>query len=155
MLWNLSSFEDLQPTVTQEYSPSGRRPREGRPITISFRVGFAVALVTATISVGNVVGSSRVLTVPTEAVTKPAANAERQRPPLSSFFDGQFDQDWTPSVEEDLLSKVAVNCLHGKIAPEQDPAEAIYSNQQESLLNDVPRLSKEQIRNIIKHKRPA
>lgn len=155
MVWNLSSFEHLQPTVTEKYSSSPRRPREGKRIITRFRVGVTVALVTATISVGGVVGTSRVLTVPTEAVAVPAANAERLGPPLSSLFDGGFDPDWTASLEEDLLNKVAFKYLREDIAPEPDLAEAIYNNQQENLQDNSPRLSIEQIRKIINHKRPA
>ncbi len=154
MLWNLSSFADLQPKVTETAGAQIGRVVRGRKRTAQFRVNMVAALVATTISLGTVAGTSNELNI---AVHPPVANHSygmESKPPLSHLFGGKFDNIWTAEVEEGLLAEIAAKYPATAASNDQDFVDALYSNQQDALTGDLPRLSKDQIKSVIK-RRPA
>ena len=155
MRWNLSEFEEIEPTVTETYdSGRTRLPRVRRsptPVSV-FRVGITAALASAAITLGIATGTSMQMTVPAAVVAATRAEVSERRLPLSGLFDDRFDENWTPAIEADLIRTV-MEKYQGGGATIQDPVDAIHANQQEALSDGVPRLSHDQIRDVLRSRR--
>lgn len=151
MLWNLSDFADLQPKVTETAGAQFRKVATGGKRTAQFRVGLVAALVATSISLGTVAGTSNQLSIPHQSVVNAAYGTESS-PPFSHLFGGKFDNIWTAQLEEGLLAKIAAKHPAVSASNDQDFVDALYSNQQESLNEGIPRLSRDQIRSLIKRR---
>jgi len=152
MLWNLSNITDLQPKVTETAGAQSRKAARGGKRTAQFRVGMVAALVATTISLGTVAGTSNQLNIPAHQSAVNRAYGAESEPPLSHLFGGEFDNVWTDELEEGLLAEIAAKYPAASASNSQDFVDALYSNQQESLSEDIPRLSRDQIRSVTKRR---
>jgi hypothetical protein len=113
-IWNLSSFEDVAPTVMaspdSETSATFRGVRSratARKVSLS---ALSTMVVVAAISVSpmqvNVVGNDTKLHV--EAIAS-MANFETDRPPLEVLFGADHPLKWDKAKEQAMLEKAAGN----------------------------------------------
>ena len=152
MLWNLSNFTDLQPKVTEAAGTQVRKVARGGKRTAQFRVGMVAALVATTISLGTVAGTSSQMNIPVHESVVNRVYGVESKTPLSHLFGDKFDTVWTAELEEGLLAKIAAKYPAASASSNQDFVDALYSNQQEALSEDIPRLSRDQIRGVIKRR---
>jgi hypothetical protein len=150
-LWNLSCFENLdtpvltaQPASTSPRKVNERKIRVGSPIKLAIQV---VALTAACYSVA-VCGSSTVLTVPEVAGAEIACNVDVDRPPLEAIFAGRFTDNWTHEGEDRLLSEA----VKKPAAPDRDFLNLAHTAQNETVSENAPRLSEEEILRLTRRK---
>jgi hypothetical protein len=155
MIWNLSTFEDLQPAVLSLVTgDGGARPRpdastHGKSVMRAGWVAAGIAAVSIAVGFSGTAsaGNSSAVAVASAAV-RPVNNAQSESP-LEGFFEGRFDQDWTRDEERRLLEK---------LARDRDPARrrrsadqvisAVHANLQEDIGDDIPRLSRDKVVSI-------
>jgi hypothetical protein len=149
-LWNLSSFEKFSTTVVASQTPA--IPPKGSPgvhmsapLNIAMRVA---ALAMVSYSVVIVSGSSRALTIPHPAALEVIGNVDVDRPPMESLFAGRFNDAWTQSVEDQLLSEA----VKKPSVPDRDFLNLAHTAQHETISEDVPRLSEGDILKITRRK---
>ena len=152
-LWNLSNFDELEQPVLVAQPPTAalgtplRRSR-GPSTASSLRFAVRVAALTAISCTIMATGSSPILVVP-QSAAQVASNVNESRPPLDVIFGGRFAGDWTRAKEDALLARAAEKIARPS---EQDLLNLIQSSQQESLSDDVPRLSDDEVLRIIRRK---
>ena len=150
-LWNLSSFEKLETPVLSAQS-AGTPPRRavgqgqylGSPVRIAVQV-VALAAISYNISV---VGSCKVLTLPKVGSSQMTCNVDPNTPPLEGLFKGRFGDNWTPAMENALLSEAVKKAA----APDRDFFNLVHTAQHESLSEEAPRLTERDILKVTRHK---
>jgi hypothetical protein len=151
--WNFSGFLDLEPPVVQPYGEKSQtRPRENILSSPSrFTVAISVAALAASFTLSAIQSNTPTVRLPVSAVSY-AQSIPQARPPLSEFFAGRYDAEWTESVEDDLLTKIESNRLQGRVATlEEQTIDAVLSNQLEDLSDaSSQRLSRDQIAALVK-----
>jgi hypothetical protein len=65
-------------------------------------------------------------------------NIHPHRPPMDLLFGNRFDNDWTEEYEQELLHEAVQK---SSVVGGRDRLNLIQTSQQESVSEDVPRLS--------------
>jgi hypothetical protein len=150
-LWNLSSFETLgtpvltaQPAFASVRKTGERRKYASSPIKIAMQVA---ALTAACYSVA-VCGSSTVLTVPKVADVDVVCNVDVDRSPLEALFAGRFTDNWTREKEDQLLGEA----VKKPPAADRDFRNLAHTAQHETVSENAPRLSEEDILKLSRRK---
>jgi hypothetical protein len=112
-LWNLSSFEEVVPTVlcpvdkdssTEVGSLRNRTPRTMKTASMGLvSTVFLVAISLTSVQL-NVSGSDNELRISSVAST---SNVRSERPPLALLFSASHHLKWEAAKEEEMLTKAA------------------------------------------------
>jgi len=94
-------------------------------------------------------GTAKFLTLPQSATTA-VCNVDTNRPPLEALFGGRFNDEWTQAREDQLLSE-AVKKSASSVG-DQDFFNLVHTAQQESISEDIPRLTEKEIRKVTRRK---
>jgi hypothetical protein len=128
--------------------------RAQKPLLVRLELFAGVVSLALTISVGGTIVNSDSVRLPSweAAVCKTAAEV---RGPLDGMFRDRFGPEWTETQEAALLGEiVAHRLLADKPAPNlTETTQFIFSNQQENLALESPRLSLGQIRRIVSERK--
>jgi hypothetical protein len=158
-LWNLSEPGDLNQTVVEEFSATtlGHRQALRRPASKleSFKVLAGVATVGISLSFGTAMVNHSTVRLPnwSAAIVRTATNF---RPPLERMFLGRFNTEWTEASEESLVNQIVENRLTRNAANSAANIPLfIYSNQQESIGLEKPRLSLAAIHQIVRKRKTS
>ncbi len=150
--WNLSSLEDLEPSVlTAQPASTSVRGRAARPVlrrSSSVRVVMSVAALAAISYSVAVTGTSTTISI-RQSDVQLLSNVDADRPPLDVIFGGRFTSDWTRTREDELLNEAVRRSAGPR---DQDLLNLIHATQQESLSDDVPRLSDDDVAKLIRRK---
>jgi hypothetical protein len=158
-LWNLSDLSDLSEVVVDE-SPAamlGRKRRLGSPASRveRFKVlaGVATAAISLTLGMATVNNSTVRLPNWSAAIARTAPSF---KPPLEGMFVGRFNSEWTEANEQSLLSQIEENRLTKKTRDSAaDVAYFVFSNQQESISLETPRLSLDTIQQLVRKRKSS
>jgi hypothetical protein len=158
-IWNLSELSDLNQTVVDD-SPAvtlGRKYGLKKPALDlkPFKVLAGVASVAVSLSFGIATVNSSTVRLPnwSAAVVRTAPNL---KPPLENMFIGRFDSEWTEANEHSLVNQIAENRLARKaLDPPADLALFIFSNQQEDVSLESPRLSLTAIQQLVRKRKSS
>jgi hypothetical protein len=160
-VWNLSEAEDLVERVVAPLpreSQFGRRRvpvRAKHPLFVKLQLFAGVASLAITISAAGIVSKDSVRLPSWEAVV--SRSAPNIRGPLESIFEGRFNPQWREDDEASLLRQVVESRLLAE-EPEsarKEVARFIFSNQQESLTIEAPRLNLLQVERIVKERKTS
>ena len=154
-IWNLNEPINLaEDVVTVRVSRPRRRVpfRGSRPMTIKLFAG--VASLAVTLALGTAVVNRDVVRLPNWA-TAVSKSVSDLHGPLDLMFRDRFSAQWTDALETSLLNEIVENRLlvdRSQPGPTQ-VARFIFSNQQESMTLETPRLSRVVIERIVKERR--
>jgi hypothetical protein len=158
-VWNLSDLSDLNQRVVDD-SPAvtlGRKYGLKIPsldlTPLKVLAGVASVAVSLTFGVGTVNGSTVRLPNWSAAVvrTMPA-----WKPPLENMFLDRFNSEWTETHERSLVDQIAEKRLAKKASePPGNVTLFIFSNQQENISLESPRLSLTAIQQIVRKRKSS
>lgn len=160
-IWNLHEPEsgDLAEKVVATLPTSHLvRPRMPLPAQKpqSLKIIVGIASLALAIQVGSAVVNTNFVRLPSweVAVTKSGPNLQG---PLDTMFHDRFSSGWTEAEEASLLDEIVANRLLAN-EPKPEPNEVarfVFSNQQEDLTVETPRLSLGQIQRIVKERKTS
>jgi hypothetical protein len=147
--WNFNSLNFLEEQVLVSGTGLRLDPIRRRPVATrrtqftSAQLGFALAIAAlSTVSVNVSLASSLSEVRLSTSASSISSNVRKSRPPLDLLFGGRFDSEWTEELEHRLLSSAAEKAFANH---DEDKQNLVHTAQQESLSNDVPRLTKEAV----------
>jgi hypothetical protein len=158
-IWNLNEPINLADDVLE--TAQGPHPRRRRAHFLarrptSLRLLAGIASLAVTVTVGTAIVNRDVIRLPNweTAVSK---SAPELRGPLDHMFRDRFSAEWSDALEASLLNEIVENrLLRQKSQPEPaDIADFIYSNQQENIVLDTPRLNRVTIERIVKERKTS
>ena len=152
-VWNLtdsSEFED-RVTIPFEAAPRTRTTRRSTHISVRRMVLVAAAATVITLGAGYV--NSTTFSVPLSVINVAESGSLSEKPPLEALFAGQFDENWTKAVEEQLLATLVSKGSPTKNDFLKQTVETIFFNQNEDVSSGVPGLTKMEILKIIKERK--
>jgi hypothetical protein len=152
-MWNLAEPSEFNDVVVENLAESKRmRPRVARASHFqSVKAIAGVASIVFTISFSNFVVNQGSVRLPNWS-TAVARSAPDVRPPLQGVFGSRFNSDWTKDVENSLLNHI----VERRLAPGPLPDRTglfIYSNQQEDITLQSPRLTLDSISKIARRQK--
>lgn len=150
--WNLTDFSELEESVLTAYAtPLKRRGKKGLP-TAFFAVITTVAAITAAAIPLSAHANATTFEVP-QSVMAVAHSGAEQSPPLESLFAGRFNADWSEFKERTLLTSLERAEAFTKAELEEQTVDSIYFNQQEDVSSKAGRISREEIRRIVRQRK--
>ena len=145
--WNYSRLGSLEEQVLvsgtgHQINPSDGRRASAKRTQFTAQIGVALAIAALAVVSVSLPISSNSPEVSLSASSGSIASNVRSRPPIELLFGGRFDAEWTEDLEKRLLDSAAQKAF---LSPDEDRQNLIHTAQQESLSNDVPRLTSEAV----------
>ncbi|HTR67517.1 MAG TPA: hypothetical protein VMH85_17185 [Terriglobales bacterium] len=158
-IWNLNEEAGFTAKVVEELPKSQlNRPRKYSLIqkSVSLKIAAGIASLAVSVSIGIAVVNKEIVTLPSwqAAVSRAAPDSSR---PLEGMFRDRFDSEWTEAHEESLLSDIVEKRLLAD-RPKIEPIEIarfVFSNQQENLTLETPRLSLMVVERIVRERKTS
>jgi hypothetical protein len=152
-MWNLTEPSLFDDVVVENLAESKRvRPRVARGSQFQAVKAIAgVASIAFTISFSNLFVNQGCVRLPNWN-TAIARSAPDLRPPLQGVFGNRFNSDWTKDVENSLLNEIVERRLASGPLPDRTGL-FIYSNQQEDITLESPRLTLDSISKIARRQK--
>ena len=153
-VWNLTELSELEEPILTTYMalPRKHRPQRGKAVLFGVMVTVAATVSTMVLTPQS---NAQMFTIPCSVMAVAHSGIE-QRPPLESVFADRFEDDWSEVKENNLL--LSLGGMSGTFAKnelEEQAVESIFFNQQEDMSSEVERLSKEEIRKILRQRKLA
>lgn len=150
--WNLTEFSELEESVLTSYAiPLKRHVKKWIPATF-----FVIITTVATIGVAarSVCARANATTfdVP-HSLMAVAHSGIGQEAPLKSLFAGRFNAEWSESTENKLLASLDRDEAFTKAELEEQTVDSIYFNQQEDMSPQADRISREEIKRIVRQRK--
>ncbi len=154
-LWNLSEFAELEENILVPYVNPERQVRS--PVRQNYKqtrlkIMVGVVVVASYFTIGAAQANSQNISLPLSAMAV-AQSIPEEKPPLEGLFRNRFDEDWTENLENSLL-----DAAEQRRQPQsremlvEQTIDTIFSNQQEGLSLEVPKLDRAHIANLV-HRR--
>jgi hypothetical protein len=158
-LWNLNDPSDLNQVVVDEFPAAMLRRRQGFLSPASrvecFKVLAGVATVAVSLSFGIATVNNFTVRLPNWSAAI-ARTAPSFKPPLDGMFVGRFNSEWTEANEQSLVNQIAEKRLAKRTGDSAaDVAHFIFSNQQESISLESPRLSLSAIQLLVRKRKSS
>jgi hypothetical protein len=151
-MWNLTEPSQFDDVVVENLAESKRmRPRVAASHFQSVKAIAGVASIVFTVSFANFVVNQGSVRLPNWSIAV-ARSAPDLRPPLQGVFGNRFNSDWTNDVENSLLNEIVERRLASGPLPDRTGL-FIYSNQQEDITLESPRLTLDSISKIARRQK--
>jgi hypothetical protein len=150
-IWNLTEISELEDPVLATYTTPLRKRRKSGLTKTAFAVFTTIAAIATTVPVISQVSAS-VYQVPC-SVSAVAHSGIEQEPPLRAMFVDRFDANWSESMENALLAQIEDAGPFTKAELEEQTVDSIYFGQQEDVSSHADRLSRDQIRGIVRQRK--
>lgn len=150
-IWNLTEFSELEDSVLATYTTPLKKRRMSGLAKTAFAVFTTIAAAATSIPVVSQASASE-YGVPCSVMAVAHSNIE-QEPPLKALFAGRFDAEWSESMENALLSQLEGVGPFTKSELEEQAVDSIYFNQQEDVSSHLDKVSREQIKRIVRQRK--
>ena len=151
--WNLTEFSELEESVLTSYAiPLKRHVKKGIPATVFFAIIITVATIGAAARSVCARANATTFDVP-HSLMAVAHSGIGQEAPLKSLFAGRFNAEWSESTENKLLASLDRDEAFTKAELEEQTVDSIYFNQQEDMSPQADRISREEIKRIVKQRK--
>ena len=158
-LWNLSELKELTQVVVEEFPAAtlgrklGLRGQVSRIDSFKVLAGVATAAISLSFATATVNKSTVKLPNWSSAI---ARSAPSFKPPLDGMFVDRFNSEWTEASERSLVNQIAENRLsRPAVGSDANVALFIFSNQQESINLESPRLNLPTIQLIVRKRKSS
>jgi hypothetical protein len=150
-VWNLTDFSDLEEPVLSEYTP---RPKCRLQKQSFLTQAMAVVAIATGLSVTSISAHSTAPDFTVPCLEAAAHSGLEQTPPLASLFADRFHDEWTEFAENALLAKVHdTSNAFTKAELEDQTIDSIYFNQHDEPSHSADRLSRDEIREVVRRKK--